>query len=150
VGRRRISDDDRRFRAEVARQFRDAMKVHGLKTQTEAAKQLNITPQAFSQYLLEKTTPQAEILARACARWDLKLKYRAAQFKSGAFGVRETRMEPEVLQLDLFREPQIFENARMVVSVERSQKAALQITVRMKKAGLPGRSSRASRTAASR
>ena len=126
------------------------MKAHGLKTQTEAAKQLNITRQAFSQYLLEKTTPQAEILARACARWSLTLKYRAAQFKGGAFGVRETKTEPEVLQLDLFKEPQIFENARMVVSVERFQKAALQITVRMKNASLNGRSSRASKTAASR
>lgn len=126
------------------------MKAHGLKTQTEAARALNITPQAFSQYLLEKATPQAEILARACAQWDLTLKYRTAEFGRGAFGVHETRTEPDVLQLDLFTEPLIFQNRHMVVSVERSRRAALQITIRMKKAGLTVRSSRASKIATNR
>ena len=103
MGRRRTSDDDRRFRTEIAQQFRDAMKARGLKTQTQAARDLNITRQAFSQYLLEKTTPQAEILARACARWDLTLKYRTAEFKRGAFRGQEEKTGPGVFHLALFR-----------------------------------------------
>lgn len=137
MGRRRISDADRRFRAEVARKFREAMKAHGLKNQTEAARDLNITRQAISQYLLEKATPQAEILARACAKWNLTLRYRSAEFTRGAFGAHETKTEPEVLQMDLFREPQVFENTHLVVTVERSQKATLQVTIKMKKTSIP-------------
>jgi transcriptional regulator with XRE-family HTH domain len=136
VGRRRISEDDVAFRTEIAQQFRAAMKAHNLRTQTEAARELDITRQAFSQYLRKKTTPQAEILARACARWNLTLKYRTATFKRGAFGVNEVKTELDVLQLDLFREPQVFENADLVVSVERAQRSALQITIKMKKAAL--------------
>jgi transcriptional regulator with XRE-family HTH domain len=135
---------------EIAQQFRGAMKTHGLKNQSDAARALNITRQAFSQYLLQKTTPQAEILARACALWNLTLKYRTEEFRRGAFGVHATRTEPDVLQLDLFREPQVFENANLIVSIERSQKSALQITVKMKKAGLPARSSRVSMAGARR
>jgi transcriptional regulator with XRE-family HTH domain len=145
MGRRRISETDRTFRTEVARKFREAMKARGL-NQTQAAKELNITRQAVSQYLLEKTTPQGEILARVCARWDLSLRYRATEFKRGAFGAQETTTEPEVLQMDLFREPQVFENAHLIVTVQRSQKAALQVTIRMKKAGLTVPSSAKSKT----
>lgn len=140
VGRRRISEADRAFRTEVARKFREATKARGL-NQTEAAKELNITRQAFSQYLLEKTTPQGEILARACAKWDITLRYRDADFTRGAFGAHETKAEAEVLQMDLFREAQVFENTHLIVKIERSQKATLQVTIKMKKAGLRSRRS---------
>jgi transcriptional regulator with XRE-family HTH domain len=135
------------FRAEIAQQLKAAMHAHRIKTQAEAARALNITRQAFSQYLREKTTPQAEILARACSLWHLTLTYRAAEFGGGAFGVRENKREPDVLQLDLFKEPLTFQNNHMLVCVERSQQAALQITIRMKKADLPARTSKTPRVA---
>ena len=42
MGRRRISDSDRAFRAEVARQFRTALQKRGM-NQTQAARELSIT-----------------------------------------------------------------------------------------------------------
>ena len=111
------------------------MQKRGL-NQTEAARELNITKQALSQYLREKATPQGEILARACAKWGITLRYRAAEFARGAFGSAESRPTNEMFQLELFREPQVFENPRLVVTIARSHKAALQVTIKMKQAAL--------------
>ena len=116
MGRRRVSEADRMFRHDIANQLRGAMKRLGL-NQTKAARELAITKQAFSQYLREKTTPQGEILARACAKWGIKVRYRDTEFKLGGSKPFRTRTTPEALQLDLFREPQVLENAHIVVSV---------------------------------
>jgi len=138
VGRRRISDADRTFRTEVARRFRSAMQKRGL-NQTEAARELGVTKQALSQYLREKTTPQGEILARACAHWGITLRYRDAQFTHGAFGSAEAPAASDMLQLDLFSEPQVFENQHLVLTLARSRKSTLQVTIRMKQATLAPR-----------
>ena len=137
MGRRRISDSDRTFRIEVARQFRTALQKRGM-NQTEAARELSITKQALSQYLREKATPQGDILARACAKWGITLRYRDTEFTRGAFGSAEARAASDMLQLDLFREPQVFENQHLVLTVARSQKLTLQVTIKMKQA-LPAR-----------
>jgi len=131
MGRRRTSDADRAFRTEVARRFRSAMQKRGL-NQTQAARELSITKQALSQYLREKVTPQGDILARACAKWGITLRYRDTEFTRGAFGSAEARAPSDVLQLDLFREPQVFENQHFVLTVARSHKSTLQVTIRMK------------------
>jgi transcriptional regulator with XRE-family HTH domain len=138
MGRRRTSDSDRAFRTEVARRFRAAMQKRGL-NQTQAARELSITKQALSQYLREKVTPQGDILARACAKWGITLRYRDTEFTRGAFGSAEARAPAEVLQLDLFREPQVFENQHFVLTVARSHKSTLQVTFRMKHATLTPR-----------
>ena len=138
MGRRRISDSDRAFRTEVARQFRTALQKRGM-NQTQAARELNITKQALSQYLREKATPQGDILARACAKWGITLRYRDTEFTRGAFGSAEARAASDVLQLDLFREPQVFENQHLVLTVARSHKLTLQVTIKMKQATLTAR-----------
>jgi len=138
MGRRRTSDADRAFRIEVARRFRSAMQKRGL-NQTEAAKELSITKQALSQYLREKVTPQGDILARACAKWGMTLRYRDTEFTQGAFGSVEARATSDVLQLDLFREPQVFENQHFVLTLARSHKSTLQVTIKMKQATLTQR-----------
>lgn len=138
MGRRRTSESDREFRREVARRFRTAMRARGL-NQTQAADELRITKQALSQYLCEKSTPQGEILARACAKWGVRLRYRDAEFTRGAFGADRSVGVSESVQLDLFREPQIFENPSMVVTLARSRKATLQVTIKMKRASAPPR-----------
>jgi transcriptional regulator with XRE-family HTH domain len=136
MGRRRLSEADLRFREEVAKKF-NAARLSRRLNQSEAARELGITRQAFSQYLLRKATPQAEILARACAKWTLKLRYRDRDFTGGAFGVEPAaELEPhqDGLQLALFDEPQRFENDQLEVVLERAQKTTLQVTIRMKKA----------------
>jgi len=138
MGRRRTSDADRAFRTEVARRFRSAMQKRGL-NQTQAARELSITKQALSQYLREKVTPQGDILARACAKWGITLRYRDTEFTRGAFGSAEARAPSDVLQLDLFREPQVFENQHFVLTVARSHKSTLQVTIKMKQAILTPR-----------
>lgn len=138
MGRRRISDSDRAFRTEVARQFRTALQKRGM-NQTQAAQELSITKQALSQYLREKATPQGDILARACAKWGITLRYRDTEFTRGAFGSAEARAATDMLQLDLFREPQVFENQHLVLTVARSQKLTLQVTIKMKQATLTER-----------
>lgn len=138
MGRRRVSDADRSFRHDIATQLRAAMKSRGL-NQTEAARELAITKQALSQYLREKSTPQGEILARACAKWDITVRYRDTEFKLGALGAVRTRTTPEVLQLDLFREPQVLENAHIVVSVARAHRSTLQVTIKMKQVTVASR-----------
>lgn len=138
MGRRRTSDADRAFRTEVARRFRSAMQKRGL-NQTQAATELSITKQALSQYLREKVTPQGDILARACAKWGITLRYRDTEFTRGAFGSAEARAPSDVLQLDLFREPQVFENQHFVLTVARSHKSTLQVTIKMKQAILTAR-----------
>ena len=138
MGRRRISESDRAFRTDVARQFRAAMQKRGV-NQTQGARELSITKQALSQYLREKATPQGDILARACAKWGITLRYRDTEFTRGAFGSAEARATSDVLQLDLFREPQVFENQHLVLTVSRSHKLTLQITIKMKQATLTAR-----------
>src|SRR5712691_3635104 len=138
MGRRRISESDRAFRTDVARQFRAAMQKRGV-NQTQGARELSITKQALSQYLREKATPQGDILARACAKWGITLRYRDTEFTRGAFGSAEVRATSDVLQLDLFREPQVFENQHLVLTVSRSHKLTLQITIKMKQATLTAR-----------
>ena len=107
------------------------MQKRGL-NQTQAARELSITKQALSQYLREKVTPQGDILARACAKWGITLRYRDTEFTTGAFGSAEARAPSDVLQLDLFREPQVFENQHFVLTVARSHKSTLQVTIKMK------------------
>ena len=131
MGRRRVSEADRSFRRDIANQFRAAMTKRQL-NQTEAARELAITKQALSQYLLEKSTPLGEILARACAKWGITVRYRDTEFKLGALEAVRTRPTSEALQLDLFREPQVFENEHIVVSVARAQRSTLQVTIKMK------------------
>ena len=131
MGRRRVSEADRLFRHDIATQLRAAMTSRKL-NQTEAAKELAITKQALSQYLREKSTPQGEILARACARWGISVRYRDTEFRLGALRAVRTRTVPEALQLDLFREPQVLENAHIVVSVARAHRSTLQVTIKMK------------------
>lgn len=139
MGRRRISEADRLFRQDVAKQFRGAMEKRRL-NQTEAARELAITKQALSQYLREKSTPQGEILARACARWGITVRYRDTQFGQGAFEAIRTQTTSEVLQLDLLREPQVFENAHLVVTLARSHKSTLQLTIKVKQSTIPSSS----------
>lgn len=136
MGRRRVSAADRLFRRDIANQLRAAMKNRGL-NQTAAARELAITKQALSQYLREKSTPQGEILARACAKWRIAVRYRDTKFKLGALEAVRTRTTPEALQLDLFREPQVLENAHIVVSVARAHKSTLQVTIKMKQVTVP-------------
>ncbi len=131
MGRRRVSEADRLFRRDIAAQFRAAMAERRL-NQTDAARELAITKQALSQYLREKSTPQGDILARACAKWGITVRYRDTEFQLGALGAVRTRTTPEALQLDLFREPQVLENEHIVVSVARSQRSTLQVTIKMK------------------
>jgi transcriptional regulator with XRE-family HTH domain len=133
VGRRRVSEADRAFRRDLAIQLRAAMKSRSL-NQTEAASELGVTKQALSQYLRERSTPQGEILARICAKWGLAVRYRNTDFRSGALETIPSRAAPEVLQLDLFREPQIFENAHLLVSVARAPRSTLHVTIKMKQA----------------
>ena len=154
MGRHPLSDADRKFRSEVAEKFTAAMKQHGLETQSAAARELGVTRAAFSQYLLLKSTPQAEILARAMTKWGIKLRYRDKEFAVGAFGRTEAvapprRQDSIGLQMELFDEPQRFENDHLVVTLQRSEKATLQVTIRMKKASGPvnGRTGRVSRAA---
>ncbi len=144
MGRRRVSEADRLFRRDIANQLRVAMNKRGL-NQTQGARKLGITKQALSQYLREKSTPQGEILARACAKWDIKVRYRNTEFKIGALEAIRTRAIPEAFQLDLFREPQVFENAHMVVSVARAYRSALQVTIKMKQGKVPPLSSSATK-----
>ena len=120
------------------------MQNRGL-NQTQAARELSVTKQALSQYLREKATPQSEILARACVKWGISLRYRGIEFARGAFGAIESRATAEVLQLDLFKEPQVFENPHLVVTIARSHKATLQVTIKMKQAALGGERTRSVR-----
>jgi transcriptional regulator with XRE-family HTH domain len=136
VGRRRISEADRLFRHDIANQLRAAMKSREL-NQTDASRELGITKQALSQYLREKSTPQGDILARVCAKWRITVRYRDTEFTLGALEAVRTRTTPEALQLDLFREPQVLENAHIVVSVARSHKSTLQVTIKMKQVTVP-------------
>ena len=136
MGRPKTSPAEKEFRTEVAAKFRQVMSQNNL-TEAAAARQIGVTRQSFNKYLREETTPQCEVLARACAKWNVTLKYRTAWFGRGAFAARESKTEPEVLQMDLFREPQVFENTHLIVTVERAQAQALQVTIRMKKAALP-------------
>ncbi len=131
MGRRRLSKADYEFRREIADKFQAAMTRLGL-NQTQAAEELNVKKQTISQYINEKATPQAEILARACAKWGITIKYRDTEFRSGAFGAKRSKRDAEVVQMDLFREPQVFENTRMIVTVARSKKSTLQFTIRIK------------------
>jgi transcriptional regulator with XRE-family HTH domain len=144
MGRRRLSDSDLSFREEVAEKFDRARKLRGL-NQSSAAKELGVTRQAFSQYLLRKATPQAAILARACTRWSLSLRYRGKEFARAAFGQEDAKNSPEQpsLQMDLFDRPQRVENDQLVVTLDRSEKATLLVTITMKNATLPTRSRRA-------
>jgi hypothetical protein len=51
---------------------------------------------------------------------------------------QKPRAPSDVLQLDLFREPQVFENQHFVLTVARSHKSTLQGTLKMKQAILTG------------
>jgi transcriptional regulator with XRE-family HTH domain len=133
LGRRKISDDDRRFRGDIADLLGKQMKKRNL-NQTEAAKELGITKQALSQYLLEKVTPQAEILAHICAKWDVTIPYKGKEFGRKAFRVEERLEKPEIAQMDLFKEPQRVENDRVVVILSRSKQATLEISIQLKEA----------------
>jgi hypothetical protein len=46
----------------------------------------------------------------------------------------EARATSDVLQLDLFREPEVFENRHLVVTVARSHKLTPRVTAKMKQA----------------
>jgi transcriptional regulator with XRE-family HTH domain len=132
MGRRRISEAELTFRDEVAQGFDRARKDRGL-NQTEAARELGVTRQAFSQYILRKTTPQSEILARACTRWNLKLRYRGHEFGAPAFAqTRKQAERTDSFQLGLFDRPQRVENDQLVVILERADRGTLQVTIKMK------------------
>jgi len=132
---------DLRFRAEVAEKLRAECDNRGL-SQAEAAKELGVTRAAFHQYLKGKATPQAAILARACIKWNLKLRYRDQEFGAQAFA---SGLEPDGgngrpgFQLALFDEPQRFENEQVIVVLKRSHASSLQVTIQMKKADLSPR-----------
>src|SRR5262245_12476793 len=132
MARPKTTEVDRAFRREVAAKFRAAMKQQQL-NQTAAAPKLRISKQALSQDLREKGTPHGEMLARACSIWKIKLRYKDHDFGEGAFqSVAENQAREDILQLDLFQEPQVFKNTRMVVTIMRTKKATLQFSVRIK------------------
>ena len=139
MGRSKASDTEREFRAEIAAKFAAAMKQQGFKTQSAAARALGVKRQSFSQYLAGNTTPQAEVLARAVTLWKLKLRVGNHEFTHRAFTRHTTddvKATAEPFQLALFDQPQRFENKHVVVMLEHSQEATLQVTIRMKKTGL--------------
>lgn len=140
MGRRRLTASELRFRAEVAEKFRTECESRGL-SQTQAAEELDVTRAAFHQYVKGKATPQAAILARACIRWNLKLRYRDQEFGAQAFSAETASPEKlqhaeSGLQLALFDEPQRFENDHLVVVLKRSHASTLQVTIHMKKADM--------------
>src|SRR5262245_31732634 len=116
MGRRRLTAEDLKFRAEVATKLDQARKALGL-NQTEAATELGVTRQAFSQYVRKRATPQAAILARAATKWSLTLSYRGQEFAPAAFGrdVSPTTTETDGLQMELFDRPQFAQNKHLVV-----------------------------------
>lgn len=144
MGRPRTSAADREFRSEVAKKLRQVMKDRNL-TEADAARQLKISRQAFNKYVREEATPHGEILARACALWDVTLKYRGADFTGNAFIATPTKAQPEVLQMDLFAEPLKVENKHVLVTIQRSQKQTLQVTIQVKKADLSSRPKKAAK-----
>jgi transcriptional regulator with XRE-family HTH domain len=139
VGRRRLTDSDLEFRAEIARKFDQARKDRDL-NQSAAARALGITRQAFSQYLLRKATPQATVLARACTIWNLKLRYRGQEFTNAAFAKVDAApsVDASAFQIELFDRPQHIENNRFLVILERAARSTLQVTIKMKKSTLSG------------
>lgn len=149
MGRRRLSDAELDFRAEVAEKFDRARRDRGL-NQSEAALELGITRQAFSQYVLRKATPQAAILARACTKWDLRLRYRGEEFAQGAFRQKDAGRATTAsdFQLELFDRPQRIENERVIVTLRRAEQMSLQVTIKMKNVTSPkiGHKRSASRT----
>jgi transcriptional regulator with XRE-family HTH domain len=115
-------------------------------TQSEAARQIGVSRQAFNQYISRKATPQAATLARACKKWGLTLEAEGMKLGAGSFGpVQANTDASQQLQLTgLFDEPQICLNENLIVRVEKSASALLQVTIRMRKAE-PPRSRRARR-----
>lgn len=132
MGRRKINESDLAFRKEIAGKLSSAMKQRNL-NQTAAAIELGISKQALSQYLREKATPQGEILAGVCAKWNITLQYRGTKFGHAAFGAKARDGKPDVFQMELFEEPQVFENERVIVKIAKTSKATLQVTVHVKK-----------------
>jgi transcriptional regulator with XRE-family HTH domain len=137
VGRPKTCAADREFRKEIEQKLRHVMLDRGL-NQTQAAQQLNIKKQTISQYLRKKSTPSAEILARMCVAWDITLEYKGSAFGEGAFRATKPSETSGILQMDLFREPQVFENDRMVVTLVQSPEAALQVTIKLKQQSMKG------------
>jgi len=133
MGRRRISPDDKLFRLEVSQKLKAAMREHDL-TESDVARELGISRQAVNQYVNAKSTPQGDILARACAKWGIRLRFRGAEFSGKAFGAAFVRSEPDVLQMGLFKDPVRLGNDDVEVVLERSRKSTLRVTIRMKKA----------------
>lgn len=137
-GRPTLSDIAKAFRSEVAEQFLQVVHRRNL-TRSQAAYELGVTRQAFHKYVRGESTPQAAVLARACTLWDLRLNYAGAEFGKGAFAAPESKAaaDPELLQMNLFDRPQIFENDQLIVVLERAHKSILQVTIKMKRASLP-------------
>lgn len=122
---------DPKFRAEVAKKFRQVMKERGW-SQARAARELGVKRQAFHQYVRGATTPRADVLARACINWGITLGYRGHVFGKEAFDTTSTPPDVKPVQLNLFDDPQVLRNRHVEVKIGSKGTDSLELLVNIR------------------
>lgn len=124
-----IPDSERLLRAELARALSSVI-GGGRGAQSRAAKQLGISRQALSLYLLQKATPGSEILRRAFAIWNLSLDLRGTKFDSASFASSENSDKAAIPeQLSMFEALSTVDNQQLDVQVLRKGAHTIDLKV---------------------
>ncbi len=121
------------FQREVARKLRQALREKGW-SQTEAAKRLGISKQAFSKYLDERapTTPSSPVLLRAIKQLGIALTYRDWDVPQGAFIQPSGPQEPEAVQLRLFEAPKVLANGTILMKIGSKRAVIPEVTIEIR------------------
>lgn len=114
-----------RERLQFRKEVRDhlAKVLSGGVSREDLAEELQVTKQAISSYMNQRTTPKPHILRRLLARWPHTFKYRGNEFGPEAFGVEPERMNGVAKQEYLFDTLSSVKKTNMRVEVERGSQA---------------------------
>jgi transcriptional regulator with XRE-family HTH domain len=143
MGRRKreaLSQEEKKFRAEIAEKFSEAIRTRCNGNKTSAAFALGISRQALYNYLNGHQTPGGSVIQRACIEWQITLNDRGYMISTSSFPEisRELKPQPEspaMQQLSLFEAIQSLENEQLSIKVVQKSKQAIQLEVSLRFAG---------------
>lgn len=119
------------LRLEVAKTFRDAMLERNL-TVTAAAHQLGISRQSMHKYLKGSVTPRADVVSRACLRWNLTMNVYGQVLSAGGFGLPREPKLASPIQLTFSDMLQSLQDHNLDIRIIRAVGKSLELKVRIK------------------
>jgi len=119
------------LRREVARTFRAAIVSRRLSI-TSAARELGVSRQSMYKYLRGSVTPRADVVSKACSKWNLTMTVDGLAFSASEFGPSKGPRIISPVQMNFSDMLRSLRDRDLDVQIIRTANEFLELKVRIK------------------